>query len=184
MLARKSEGKATAPAAYGTVTDPNPSCGDRGKTASLLTLASVSAAQAAISQGKETPKTASGDHHLPETAEQAPRYTEAEVKCVWRCKSRVAGDAQTPGAAISSSMAQATTVGASTEPPYEPEQPPVTSPTFGELEALIEGGQPNVVTMVNGQNAEGEQSGVPPRPRVQLVRGRCTRRYGAWSSHP
>lgn len=60
LLARKSEGKATAPAAYGTVTDPNPSCGDRGKTASLLTLASVSAAQAAISQGKETPKTASG----------------------------------------------------------------------------------------------------------------------------
>lgn len=50
------------------------------------------------------------------------------------------------------------TVEAPTEPPYEPEQPPVTLLTSEELKALIEGGQSNVATMVNEQSAEGEQS--------------------------
>jgi hypothetical protein len=50
------------------------------------------------------------------------------------------------------------TVEAPTAPLYEPEQPPVTSLTFEELEALMQGGQSDVATAVNEQNAEEVQS--------------------------
>jgi hypothetical protein len=126
-LAAKSKAKATAPAIAGGPTNPNPSCGDSGRTASLPTLPSASAPQAAVSQGKATPKAVSRPAAsylaVAEAISQQPGLgnipislikqvlpslmdTVAEAQCIRRSKSWVAGDARTSGTGISNSMAQ------------------------------------------------------------------------------